>query len=153
MISENWFREAARENKSGIVNFHGYFLTTTNGTLNVTLRDAPGFILIRVSAGRYLIQMVNSKGENIVFGPTPNAKATTALVKFGATIIAPAGEVTAGRGIQCYIRDPVALGTLGTQGNFQIQFATGANPPVDGDVEDGAALLISFSLKRGSAVP
>lgn len=155
MVSENWFREMKHANKSGVVHFFGYFRTTTGGALNTAFSDSPGFTFNRINTGRYTIQLVNSKGENVTFcnGGPANPKTTPALAMFSATISPSAGEVTAGKGIQSYVRNGPDLVQLSASGRIDIQFATGANPPVDGDVEDGAALIIAFALKRGSAVP
>lgn len=150
-LMENWFREPARENKSGRVNFSGFFLTSTNGALVPASTDAPGFTLTKVgaTAGRYTVQLVNSKGEPVVVSPTPNTKATTGLLSFKETLIAAAGLTTT-RGLKAYIRGGIA--TLATAGTFIVQFVrpdTGA----DAEVDDGAAFLLEFSVKRSSAVP
>lgn len=150
-LMENWFRDPARENKSGRVNFSGYFLTTTSGALDSTKTDAPGFTLTKVgaTAGRYTLQLVNSKGEPVVVSPTPNTKATAGLLGFGATVIPTAGLTTT-KGLVAYIRAGVA--TLASAGTFIIQFVrpdTGA----DAEVDDGAGFIVEFSIKRSSAVP
>lgn len=149
-LPENWYRESARENKSGRVNFSGFFLTTTSGTLDATKTDAPGFTLARSAAGRYTLQLVNSKGEAVVVSPTPNTKATTGLLDFNVTVIHAAG-VAAGKARDAYIRGGVA--TLATAGTFIVQFHDGAATPADADVTDGASFIITFAIKRSSAVP
>lgn len=151
-LFDQWFREEARENKSGKVNFSGYFVTSTNGALVAASSFSPGFTLTRTAAGRYTLQLVDNKGAAVLVPVGKNTAAQPALTGFKATIIAATAETTAGKGIQAYIRG--GLATLASAGNFIVQFATGANPPVDGDVEDGAAILIEFSLKcRSQAVP
>jgi hypothetical protein len=147
---DQWFRDPAKENKSGRVNYSGYFVTSTNGALVAASTDAPGFTLTRTGAGRYTLQLVNAKGEAVVVSPTPNLKQTPGLRGFKATVIPTAG-ITAARAFHAYIR--AGLATLFSAGNFIVQFADGAATPADADVPDGAAFLIEFSISRSSAVP
>jgi hypothetical protein len=151
-LMENWFREGARENKSGRVNFSGYFVTSTSGALVAASTDAPGFTLTKVGgqAGRYTVQLVNSKGEPVVVSPTPNTKATPGLLGFGVTVITPTNSSPAANGLAAHIRG--GLATLASAGTFVIQLSR-QDTGVDAEVVDGAAFIVEFSMKRSSAVP
>lgn len=149
-LLSTWLRDPARENKSGRTNYSGYFVTTTSGALDATKTDSPGFTLTKVAAtaGRYTVQLTDQAGVAVVVSPTPNSKATPGILAFRATVIPTAG-LTAIKGCSAYIRAGVA--TLATNGTFIVQFyqVSGA----DAEVDDGAAMLIEFSIKRSSAVP
>lgn len=149
MLLENWLREPARQNKSGRADFSGFFLTSTNGTLVAASTDAPGFTLTRTAAGRYTVQLINSRGEPVTVGPVGPLKLTPGLLGFNVAIITPAGNIGSGRAIAARIRG--ALTTLATAGNFVIQFDDAT--ATEADVTDGSAFIVEFSVKRSSAVP
>jgi hypothetical protein len=150
-IFGNWFRDPARENKSGRANFSGYFVTSTNGALVAATSHSPYFTLTRTGAGRYTCQLVDSFGAPVVVPPGLNTAAQPGMVSFQVTIIPTAG-ITAGRAREAFIR--AGLATLASAGNFIIQFHDGAATPADADVPDGAAFIVEFGLKcRSTAVP
>lgn len=149
-LIENYFREPAHENRSGRVNMSGYFVTSTNGALVPASSYSPCFTLTKVgaTAGRYTVQLVNSKGEPVVVSPGKDTAAAPGILNFRATVITT-GALTATRGRGAHIRGGVA--TLATNGTFIIQFVQVSG--ADAEVDDGAAILLEFGIKRSSAVP
>lgn len=143
-LPDNWFREGARSNRSGEVRLSGRHLTTTNGTLSTAAgaQDSPGYTLTKVGgqAGRYLLQLVNNKGEPVTW-----LKLTGFNVWVETT-----GAMTAGRGgsASTHVRGAPTIATNG-QLTIQLRQITGA----DAEVDDGAVIGIELALKRSSAVP
>jgi hypothetical protein len=143
MVSDSWFREGPRCNRSGQVTFSGRHLTTTSGALSTTT-DSPQYTLTKVGgqAGRYTVQFVNARGDGVEF---------LKLTGFNWWVETPSGAITATKGGAgtCYIRGGSA--TLATNGSLVIQLTQVSG--ADAELDDGATLGLEFTVKRSSAEP
>lgn len=146
MVSENWFRESNKANKSGIVDFYGFFVTSTVGAISAS--DSPGFTMVRTGVGAYTIQMVNSKGEPVTFPLCGPLKTTPPLMDFNVQLID--GTLDAAQGIHPLVLNAA---TLATTGIITMNFNSSISDPVPAELPDAAQFILHMAIKRGSANP
>lgn len=147
-LFSRWFRDPARTNISGKVDFVGICPLGAAGAVAASYsagRDTPGFTVTKVGGetGRYRVQLVDSQGLAVavlgLFNPSCMVEgAADAAYTTDAGLIAFVRNVTPASGffdIQLCIIDDA-------DGTFD-----DANP------ENNARLHIGFSAKTSSAVP
>jgi hypothetical protein len=144
-VSDNYFREGPRSNRSGEVVISGRHLTTTSGTLSTAAgaQDAPQYTLTKVGgqAGRYTVQFVNSRGDAVTWLKLTGFKAW----------VETAGAMTSTKGGAgaIYVRGGSA--TISTTGAIIVQLSQVSG--ADAEIDDGATLGLEFRVKRSSANP
>lgn len=146
MIIGKWWRELLGRNKSGIVEFEGVVTLGASGAIDSAYlagTDTPGFTVTKTGskAGRYDVQLVDSKGNAVV------AKHFT----FGScTVENPGADAayTTAKGAYAQCRNNLVNST----GAFQIQLVR-TDTAADAEAMDSAKLHIRFSAKFSSATP
>jgi hypothetical protein len=146
-VSSGYYRDPARQNRSGIVHMTGKFVTSTSGTLVAASSDSPGFTLTKVGseAGRYTVQFIDNDGT---------ACAWLSIEDFRATILGAVADTayTTTKALHAFLRlGTPALTTVASAGTVLVQFVDKAL--ADAEVEDGAGFILSFDLKRSTASP
>lgn len=128
----------------GIVQLFGRHTTTTSGTLSTTNTafSQPvdcGYTLTKTAteAGRYTVQLVAANGSTAV--------TFAELLHVSATLITASADTayTTDKGFVPLVRND----TVSSDGKLDIQFATG-DSNADAEVEDGAILLISITVRN-----
>lgn len=144
-LLDHIFCDGPRENRSACVEFSGRVVTTTAGALGTGAAnvDTPMFTLTKVAAtaGRYRIQLLDSTGTACVA-----LKLTD--WNFGLVGATTAAYPTANGLSNNIIRNDL----INTAGTFEIQYQR-TDSGVDAEVLDGATIMLTFQIKKGSATP
>jgi hypothetical protein len=152
MLDDRWYRDEARQNRSGLIHISGVQLTTTSGALAAVVKDvndsAGCYTITKVgaTAGRYLVQFVNSKGEAVSWLRICGFRAT--LLTDDATAAYPVAK-----GFHCHLRNATpALTTVASNGQVLVQF-TRTDTNADAEIDDGCGFILEFDVKKSSASP
>lgn len=141
-LMDSWFRDPARNNRSGMVQFSGIITLGAGGAIATGGADTPGFSFTKVGAkvGRYLVQILDSKLQ---------ACGCIKFAKIGATVETASADAayTVTKGAYAIIRNRSP-----STGTFQVQLIR-TDSAADAEAEDSAVLHVWFSAKRSSAVP
>lgn len=147
-LQDHIWREPAGRNRTRDVDFRGCIPLGATGALGTgaSAPNTPAFTLTKVGGktGRYLVQLIDSRGQPIV---APSAQA---LVFGSATVETATADAayTTAKAAYGLVRN----NTVSTTGSFQIQMVR-SDTVADAEVEDNGKIHLSFSVKFSSVVP